>query len=169
MKRFDAANLDGSAPSEPIDAGSRRLSREGDVFARHEFPRDGEYLLRVSAYGEQAGSESTKMTLRLGQQELGTHDVTATAGKAQVFEKRLKVSAGTNRFSASYINNFNDRAKRLDRNLVVEWLEISGPFNAGPAPLSASAKCPPLPSKRTPVLLPSKPGYSGGRGPGTSR
>ena len=134
-QRYSAANLDGSAPSEPLDGAARRLSREGDVFVRHLFPRDDEYVLRVSAYGEQAGNEPAKMTLRLGELDLGTFDVTATAGDAKTYEKRLRVPAGTNRFSASYINNFVDRAKKLDRNLVVEWLEVSAPADAGLLPL----------------------------------
>src|SRR5882724_4890189 len=40
-RRFDAAGLDGSAPSEEVDVGARRLGREGDIFVRHKFPRDG--------------------------------------------------------------------------------------------------------------------------------
>jgi hypothetical protein len=137
-RRFDAAGLDGSAPSEEVDVGARRLGREGDIFVRHKFPRDGEYVLRVSAYGEQAGSEPPKMTLRLGQEELKTFEVPVTAGNSKVYEVRAKVSAGTNRFAAAYINNFVDRAKKLDRNLVIEWLEISGPIDAALAPLPES-------------------------------
>ena len=137
-RRFDAAGLDGSAPGEDVDVGARRLGREGDIFVRHKFPRDGEYVLRVSAYGEQAGPEPPKMTLRLGQEDLKTFEVPVTAGNSKVYEVRAKVSAGTNRFAAAYINNFVDRPKKLDRNLVVEWLEISGPIDAAPAPLPES-------------------------------
>jgi hypothetical protein len=137
-RRFDAAGLDGSAPSEEVDAAARRLGREGDIFVRYKFPRDGEYLLRASAYGEQAGSEPPKMTLRLGKEDLKTFEVPVVAGDSKVYEVRVNVSAGTNRFAAAYINNFVDRAKKLDRNLIIEWLEISGPIDAAPVVLPDS-------------------------------
>ena len=139
-RRVDAAGLDGSASSEEVDVGARRLGREGDIFVRHKFPRDGEYVLRASAYGEQAGSEPPKMTLRLGKEDLKTFEVPVTVGNSKVYEVRVKVNAGTNRFAAAYINNFVDRPKKLDRNLIIEWLEISGPIDAAPMPLPESHK-----------------------------
>src|SRR5258705_1674402 len=57
LRRFDAADLDGSAPGEGVDGGARRLAREGDIFVKVKFPQDGEYALRAAAYGEQFGPE----------------------------------------------------------------------------------------------------------------
>src|SRR5206468_3923607 len=64
IRRFEADNLEGSAPGEAVESGGRRLSREGDIFVNFNFPQDGEYVLRASAYGEQAGPEPPRMTLR---------------------------------------------------------------------------------------------------------
>ncbi len=140
MRRFDAAELDGSAPSEVVDGGARRLGREGDIFVKFKFPQDGEYALRAAAYGEQFGPEPTRMTFRLGDKELQTFDVPVEIGNAKVYETRLRVAAGTNRFSASYINNLvnntdKDPKKRGDRNLVIEYLEIAGPLDVPLPPL----------------------------------
>jgi len=140
LRRFDAIDLDGSAPSEAVDGGARKLGREGDIFVKANFPQAGEYALRVSAYGEQFGPEPPRMTFRLGDQELRTFDVPVEAGDAKVYEVRLKVPAGTNRFSASYINNLvnntdKDPKKRGDRNLIIEYLEIAGPLDVPLPPL----------------------------------
>jgi hypothetical protein len=143
IKRFEADSLGGSAPGEGVDGGARRLSREGDLFVKFNFPQDGEYALRASAYGEQFGPEPPRMRFQLGDQELQTFDVPVEAGAAKVYEVRLKVKAGTNRFSAAYLNNLvnntaKDRNKRGDRNLVIEYLEIAGPLDVVLPPLPAT-------------------------------
>ena len=139
-QRYDAVKLDGSAPGEATDGGSRRLSREGDIFVRHPFAQAGEYALRARAYGEQAGGEVVKMKFRLGDQDLQTFEVPVETGAEKTYEVRLKIPAGTNRFSASYINNYvnntsRDPKLRGDRNLVIEWLEIAGPLDVPLPPL----------------------------------
>ena len=140
QKRFDAAELDGSAPSEGVESGGKKLSREGDIFVKHKFPQDGEYILRARAYGEQFGPEPARMKFMIGDKELQTFDVTATSEAAKDYELRLKVAAGAHRFSAAYINNLVDntnsvRSKRGDRNLVIEYLEITGPLDVPLPPL----------------------------------
>jgi hypothetical protein len=140
LRRFDAVDLDGSAPSEPLDGGARRLGREGDIFVKVPFPQEGEYALRASAYGEQFGPEPPRMKFRLDDEELQTFDVPVVVGNAKVYEVRLRVPAGTHRFSASYINNLvnntdKDPEKRGDRNLIIEYLEVAGPLDVPLPPL----------------------------------
>ena len=140
LRRFDAVDLDGSAPSEPLDGGARRLGREGDIFVKLNFPQEGEYALRASAYGDQFGPEPPRMTFRLGDKELQTFDVPVEIGDAKVYEVRLHVPTGTNRFSASYINNLvnntaKDPKKRGDRNLIIEYLEVAGPLGVPLPPM----------------------------------
>jgi len=138
-KRFDAAELDGSAPSEAVEGGGRRLGREGDIFVNFNFPRAGEYVLRAQAYGEHAGDEPPRMKFLLGVNDLATFDVPVTVGNSRLYETTVKVPAGTNRFAAAYLNNFVDRKnadpKKRDRNLIIEWLEITGPVDVPPPAL----------------------------------
>ena len=140
-RRYDAVKLDGSAPGEATDGGSRRLSREGDIFVRHHFAQGGEYALRARAYGEQAGGEVVKMKFRLGDLDLQTFEVPVENGAEKTYEVRLKIPAGTNRFSAAYLNNYvnntsRDPKLRGDRNLVIDWLEIAGPLDVPLPPLT---------------------------------
>ncbi|HXJ57049.1 MAG TPA: DUF1592 domain-containing protein [Verrucomicrobiae bacterium] len=134
VKRFDAENLEGTAPSEAVETGGRRLGREGDINVNYLFPETGVYAVRAKAYGEQFGPEPTKMTLSLNGRDLETFDVPVEFGHAEVYEVRLHVPVGTNRFAAAYINNYVNRndpdpKKRGDRNLVIEYLEITGPLD----------------------------------------
>ncbi len=137
-KRFAADALPGTAPGDPLENGTRMLAREGDIHVDFNFARPGEYALRARAYGQQAGNQPTRMRFTLGTNALTTFDVLATDSGATNCEVRLRVTAGTNRFSAAYINNFVDRKKGLDRNLFIEFLEIEGPLDVPPDPLPAS-------------------------------
>ncbi|MFM1769736.1 MAG: hypothetical protein RJA22_2265 [Verrucomicrobiota bacterium] len=132
-RRYEAGPLPGSAPGEPVDHGGRQLAREGDIYVQHNFPRAGEYVLRARAYGEQAGAEVVRMGFRLGGKDVQVFEVPATQASPQTYEARVRAEAGSLRFSAAYLNNFVDRARRLDRNLVIEWLEVSGPLESGAA------------------------------------
>jgi len=130
-QRFPAAVLDGSAPGDPLDGGARSLTREGDIFATVEFPRDGEYVLRAKAYGEQAGAEPAKMSFSIDGNEVKRFDVPAEENNPEVYETRAQVRAGRRKFSAAYLNNYrnpNDpNPKNRDRNLIVVYLEVVNP------------------------------------------
>src|SRR5438445_714619 len=128
VKHFDADGLDGTAPGESLGGGTKRLGREGDIFASARFPHDGEYILRAKAYGEQAGPEPARMSFSLDGKELKKFDVTAEEPTPQVYEMRAQVPAGTHKFSAAYLNNFRNpkdpNPKNRDRNLVIHYLEV---------------------------------------------
>jgi len=128
VKHFDADGLDGTAPGESLGGGTKRLGREGDIFASVRFPHDGEYILRAKAYGEQAGPEPARMSFSLDDKELKKFDVTAEEPAPQVYELPVHVPAGAHKFSAAYLNNFRNpkdpNPKNRDRNLVIHYLEV---------------------------------------------
>jgi hypothetical protein len=128
--QFDAANLPGSAAGGPIGEGARQLAREGDIYVNFDFLTDGEYVLRARAYGEQAGPEPARMAFLLDDKEIARFEVAVTRAFPKFYEKRLKVSEGKHKFSAAYLNNYNnpkDPSRFKDRNLDIEYLEIASP------------------------------------------
>ena len=140
IRRFPSVELNGSAPSDDQD-GWKKLTREGDIFVNVPLAQGGEYALRARAYGEQFGPEPPRLRFRINKDEVQTFDVPAESERPQVYEARVKLSPGTNRFSAAYINNLvnnthKDPRKRGDRNLVIEYLEVTGPLDVPvpPAP-----------------------------------
>lgn len=140
VRRYAAAELDGSAPTDIIDGGGKKLTREGDIFVRFTVTQPGEYALRAMAYGDQFGPEPPKMKFRLNKEDLQTFDVPSESDKPQLFEVKVRLAAGTNRFSAAYLNNLvnnsdKDPKKRGDRNLNIEYLEVAGPLDVPLPPL----------------------------------
>ncbi|HEY1601973.1 MAG TPA: DUF1592 domain-containing protein [Pirellulales bacterium] len=120
-------------------APAGRLNTEGEVFVEPTFAADGEYIVRCRAYAEQAGSEPARMTLRVAGQDVFTFDVKAVADSPAVFETRTHITSGKQRVAAAYINNFVDLEEpdpaRRDRNLIIEWIEVDGPYGEiGPPP-----------------------------------
>jgi hypothetical protein len=143
-KKYPAHALQGSAPGGPVGGTARALTREGDIYVEHDFPEDGEYVLRARAYGEMAGDEPPRMRFTLDGKELKTFDVSVEENAPKIFETKLRVTAGKKRFSAAYINNFVDRSNpnpsRRDRNLIIDSLEIVAPPDLKPLPFPETHK-----------------------------
>jgi mono/diheme cytochrome c family protein len=141
-RRFPGDALENTAGGGPFGGGWTMLGREGDVSTNLVFRADGEYILRVRAYGQQAGPEPARMAIRVGTNELKRFDVTVEEKDPKIFEVRGKIHAGTNRVIATYLNNYRnpqdpDPTKR-DRNLLVEYIEVEGPIGVKPAPVTVS-------------------------------
>src|SRR5690242_7847368 len=142
VQHFDADALDGTAPAESLGNGIKRLGREGYIFAAIKFPHDGEYILRAKAYGEQAGPEPARMSFSLDDKELQRFDVKTEEPAPGIYEWRLRVSAGTHKFAAAYLNNYRNpkdpNPKNRDRNLVIHYLEVEDTDPSRPPALPES-------------------------------
>ncbi len=122
-----------------VGSGARVLSTNGEVYASFDLPRDGEYVVRVGAWGQQAGPDSARMRLRAANRSLATVDVAARRGDLHVEERTVRLGRGPQRVGAAFINDYwkpkdPDPAQR-DRNLVIEWIEVVGPVDARVGPL----------------------------------
>ncbi len=144
VRRFEAERLGDSRPRRRESV--RVLTSQGQVKASYRFPEDGEYVLRVRAFGQQAGPDPVRMTLHFDGRAVRTVDVKATRDAPEVYETHITASAGVKQFAAAFVNDYYrpddpDPANR-DRNLVVDYLEVEGPMNAsaGSRPLSPSHK-----------------------------
>ena len=141
-KHFEAIRLEGTAPGGPTGDNMRLLTREGDIHASWEFPREAEYILRARAYGEQAGPEPARMAFSIDGKELKRFDVTAVQSSPEIYEIRLVLPAGKKQFAAAYLNNYvnpkDPDPTQRDRNLVIDYLEIVAPADAAPKALPES-------------------------------
>jgi len=116
------------------------MSSAGAVRASFRFPRDGEYLLRVRTWGQQAGPEKCRMRIVVGEQRVADVTVAAERANPRVVELRARVKGGMWVVSAAFINDYynpkHPDPKQRDRNLKVEYLEVEGPIDRpGPAPM----------------------------------
>ena len=127
-----------------VSGGGRRtatgvwMSSHGSAHAQFHFSRDGEYLVRVRAFGQQAGDEPCRLALVIGKQRRGEASVPGTHAHPDLVEFRARIKRGTHRVAAAFINDYYnprhpDRSQR-DRNLKVEQIEVYGPIDMPVSP-----------------------------------
>ncbi len=139
--RFNADKLEGNDDNGG-DGGNVLLGVTGSTAAvDYDFAKDGNYLLRVRAFGQQFGNEPVRMSLQLDGKELRLVDVTAVEKEPQNFEETITVKAGKHKLTAVYTNNYKvvdapDPKDRGDRNLLIEHFEIKGPLGEPQLPES---------------------------------
>lgn len=113
------------------------LTTEGAAFIeRQYFPADGEYALRVRAWGASADGTLPKLVIRVDGKEATTAEVKAPKDKPEWYEGKLKVTSGNHRFAVSLVNPHDDKS----RILGVEAIEVEGPIGGGSKPLPASTQ-----------------------------
>ena len=128
------------------------LSAQGEMFVEYEAPVPGDYVFKVQAYGDQAGDEKVQMALRADGHDLETIEVRRGRGNPKLHEHRMVLKPGNHRLSAAFLNDFYRQTEVLktngqgktytekkteDRNLQVEFIEVTGPFSEAVPPLHA--------------------------------
>lgn len=135
MLKFDNGNLVENAV---------QFSTNSTAYVEPTLELAGRYRVRVLAYGQQAGPEPCKMTLRIDGKLLDTFEVRGT-GPAQPFEvPPIELTAGKHRFAAAFINDYynpNDpNPRNRDRNLLIAGIEVTGPLDADTTPNPAKTR-----------------------------
>ena len=133
-RRVNGINMEAVAPTENLNRGGWvKVHREGDLVLKHQFPVTGDYKIKVRVAGQQAGPEPVKIAIKFEGKVLATHEVKAVQAKPVEFEVTVPATAGTKKAAVTYLNNYvkNDDPdpNNRDRNLLVQWMEITGPFN----------------------------------------
>jgi hypothetical protein len=121
-------------------SSTRDDGSQGDVHALNSngaieqpvvLPRDGVYVLRVQAFGRQAGPDPARMKLRADGRTLRTFDVSHERDAPGVFEVEVTLAEGRHLVEMAFINDYyrpeHEDPKQRDRNLYVDWLEVVGP------------------------------------------
>jgi hypothetical protein len=133
-RRLDAERISGGAR---VNENTRTLVSNGEMTVEHKFQQSGEYVIRVRAYGLQAGPEPARMGVRLNGRQIEVVDVKAVEDAPAVYEVRTHAPAGAHQVAVAFLNDFyqpsTDRRRRpLDRNLYVQYIEIEGPMDVQP-------------------------------------
>ena len=104
----------------------------GTATATANLPKPGLYKLRITACGDQAGADAPLMTVNLEGKPQNTFEVRSVRGKPSEYEIPFAGSAGPNKISVGFTNDFYDAklepAKR-DRNLIVNSIQVVGPLS----------------------------------------
>ena len=141
--------------SAPARDGVQLKATGSTAFTDRAFAASGDYILRVTAYGQQAGPDPARMVFMLDNVEVKTVDVPDKRNKPGTFEFPIHVTAGKHHLSFIFANDFyvpGDKAKKIreqNRDLIVSSLEITRPQGQSD-PLPAS-------NKRTLSVTPQSP------------
>ena len=142
IKTYTSATLGADAGGSPVGDGSLVLASQGEIAVVHTFPRNGHYVIRVRAGGDQAGPEHVKMEVRIDGKGLTKFDVTAPSGKLQDFQTKQNLRGGPRRLSVAFLNDYYEPngpdPKQRDRNLIVDSIEVEGPLYLPGDPLPES-------------------------------
>ena len=102
-KLYHVADLQGGTLNKSV---SRELSSEGEIWVEQESPKEGDYLVRVRAFGERSSKEPIRMGLTVGAQPTKAFEVTARkASSPQLCELSVHVSKPTNRVAVTLLND----------------------------------------------------------------
>ncbi len=140
LRHFEAKQLEGGADLGEI----RGLASNGELTVAYKFPAPGKYVLRVKAYGQQAGPDPVKMAVRLEGKDIQQFDVKAKASEPKTYETEVKIdAAGQKQVAVAFLNDFYNvktvetpregkapRKEKVieDRNFYCNYVEISGPL-----------------------------------------
>jgi mono/diheme cytochrome c family protein len=139
--RFPGSRLDGTGGGD-FETGGRLLGTEREeAWVDYPFVREGEYLVRIGGFAQQAGPEPARMGVRLDGKEVRVFEVKAVQNAPEIYSFKIRIPAGKHRVSIGFLNNYKkpDLPPPNDRNLIVDFVEIQGPIEA-PGTLPASHK-----------------------------
>lgn len=129
-RRIEASDMQREGVNDAGD-GWRLFTSSGSLRGRFEVPAEGEYLVRVHAYGDQAGDELPKMRVVVADDRREI-DVPAMRDEPADYEFKLRLPRGEQRVSVEFINDYyapnNPDPERRDRNLAVKRVDVVGPI-----------------------------------------
>ncbi|MEE2718980.1 MAG: DUF1592 domain-containing protein, partial [Planctomycetota bacterium] len=131
-RRVDAGELDARGR---VTARSdvQWMTSRGAVGSTWSLPRDGAYLVRVGAFGQQAGPDPVKLELRVEGTKQVVIEVPATRSEPGVYERRLDLPVGDVPIEVVFINDYykpkDPDPSQRDRNAGVQWLSVVGPVD----------------------------------------
>jgi hypothetical protein len=130
--RIDGKSLASTLP-DSFRGSARVLFKSGQATAGAFAPRAGDYVLRVRAYGDQAGPEKVRMILGAdGGSPAVEVEVAATKDAPEEYETRSRLKKGPVKVGVAFPNDYylpTPEDPKGDRNLIVEWVEIVGPLD----------------------------------------
>ncbi len=125
VKRFEAKELTGGDR-----LGPRVMVSKQEAWAEYQFPKDGQYSLRVKAFAGKR-EHPPRLSLRLDDREVLAADVTETKDNARAHEVKLDVPAGTHKIVVSDAARTAPAGNGDEKGslLLVEFIELRGPID----------------------------------------
>ncbi|MCI0456790.1 MAG: DUF1587 domain-containing protein, partial [Gemmataceae bacterium] len=130
------SSLRASFRAGEVRRGGALLHSQGAV-SGESFFEEGDYLIRVEAFGQQVGEEPVRAALRLGRSTtIKEFEVKAEAAAPATLEAKVRLKTGTNRIGVAFLNPYRDpkaeAPAKQQRQLHVRSIVVDGPYNPPP-------------------------------------
>ena len=107
--------------------------REGTATKLFRVTEEGTYRLNIRAYGQQAGPDPARLSVKINRRESQTIDVPAYDTAPEIYTVEVNLPASSHRLELGYLNNYNRQdnpvpALNGDRNLFVDHVIVEGPL-----------------------------------------
>ena len=133
VKRISEASIKYSGDTN----GAGIIAGKGEATFTHQFSGDGAYELVFHGFQRRAGQDNAKVLMKLDGKDVGTFNVSAGRENSESFKLKFDATDGKHKVSLSLANpatQDDPRTKRTrTRSATMEWVEISGPIQSGPA------------------------------------
>lgn len=96
---------------------------QGTATLELDLPFAGDFVLTITASGDQAGDEPVKMEVVSGK---FSRIVSVPSNKEAEYSVPLKLAGGTREISVKFTNDYYDAASKKDRNLYIHHLNLTG-------------------------------------------
>ena len=117
--------------------------REGTATKLFRVEDGGTYQLKIRAYGQQAGPDPARLSIRINRRASKVIDIPAFDTKPTIYTIPIELPASSHRLELGYTNNYNQQNDPIsdlngDRNLFVDYVIIEGPLEKAPPSLPQS-------------------------------
>lgn len=111
----------------------RILATNGTARYRLPIPKDGQYEIEYTVYGDQAGDEPVKIELISGRTSIRSSSIRAESENPVTLKQKYRFRRGSRSISIRFNNDYWDPdfrdPERRDRNLVIQQITIRGPVD----------------------------------------
>ncbi|MFT4623737.1 MAG: hypothetical protein ACI8PZ_002393 [Myxococcota bacterium] len=125
--RVQAESEDAEASTGGPAGSYWNLWSNGDLTAWVDVAHSGAYTLSVRAYGQQAGPDPVRMAVLVDGAEVAVVDVLSEVDAPETVAVDVDVTVGLHSIGARFLNDYYNPPSE-DRNLVIDWVELEGPW-----------------------------------------
>ena len=132
-RRLEAEFMEPSKNGVDVGSDAANFFSRGRITQKVKLPRDGDYVLKLRVWGDQAGDEPARLGLAVNDARVEIFDVPEVRSAPAIREKTLRLAGGEQTIAVDFVNDFwdpeNPKREARDRNLHVDYVEVVGPVD----------------------------------------
>ncbi len=123
----EAEGMDVTASVGGANGEFWNLWSNGTITTQITIETDGDYLFESRMYGQQAGDALPHVVLSVDGKTVAEVDVDAINTGPKVYSAEVPLTKGAHVFTVEFTNDYYDPDLMKDRNLLVDWITVTGP------------------------------------------